>query len=102
MEKSARFGRKLDVVHIQNNHIPERSGYDLSNCAPERTFLHSAGLEAVSSIAYPSLSSMSTREIQHLVDEHVHGIVDPWIGSIPFSVLKWDNNKGNVSEIFLR
>ncbi len=100
MENSATFGRKLDMVHIPNDLFPERSGYDLSNSASESAFSCSAGLEGVSSKAYPLLSSMSTSEVLHLLDEHVHCIVDPWIGSIPFAVFKWDKSKGNVSEIF--
>ncbi len=102
MEKSTRLGQKLGVVHSQNNDIPEKSGYGLSNSASEGMVLQSAGFEAVSSITHPSLSSMSPSKIQHLVNEHVHSIVDPWIGSLPFNVFKWDKSKGDVSKIFVK
>ncbi len=86
MEKSTRLGQKLGVVHAENNDIPERSRNGLRNSASDWMVLQSEGLEAVSSTTYPSLSSMSPSEIQHLIDDHVYCIVDPWIGSLPFAV----------------
>ncbi len=43
---------------------------------------------------------MSPFEKQALIDEHVHSIVDPWLGLLPFMVFKWDKSMGDVSKIF--
>ncbi len=43
---------------------------------------------------------MSPFEIQALIDEHVHTINNPWLGSLPFMVFKWDKSMGFVSTIF--
>ncbi len=39
-------------------------------------------------------------QIQDLIDKHIHNIVEPWVGSIPFQLYKWDNAMGSVSSIF--
>lgn len=39
-------------------------------------------------------------QIQDLIDEHVYTIVEPWVGSIPFQLYKWDKTMGSVSSIF--
>ncbi len=42
---------------------------------------------------------MSSSKIQDIIDKHVHFIVDPWDGSLPFTVFKWDDSMGAVDEI---
>ncbi len=37
--------------------------------------------------------------LQDIIDKHVHFIVDPWDGSLPFAVFKWDDSMGAVDEI---
>ncbi len=39
-------------------------------------------------------------QIQGLIDKHVYNIVEPWVGSIPFQLYKWDKATGRVSSIF--
>ncbi len=46
-----------------------------------------------------SFSSMSTSEIQDIIDKHVHFIINPWDGSLPFAVFKWYDSMGAVDEI---
>ncbi len=49
-----------------------------------------------------SFSSMSTSEIQDIIDKHIHFIVDSWDGSLPFTVFKWDNRMCAVDKILYK
>ncbi len=101
-EKSSKLGRKLAVVCKGNDDIPEKSGYSCHNASMEKSASPYTSSDPSSSTPYPSFSSMSPYEKQHLVDEHVHCIVDPWIGSLPFTVFKWYKSIGDVSKIFTK
>ncbi len=44
---------------------------------------------------------MTSQDIQDLIDKHLQGIFNPWIGSVPFPLYKWDKIIGEVESIFL-
>ncbi len=50
----------------------------------------------------PLFPSMPPSKIQQVIDKHIHCIVDPWDGSLLFTVFKWDKSMGAVDEIFIR
>ncbi len=49
---------------------------------------------------YPTPTSMTPSEIQEIINENMHSMIDLWVGSIPFHLYKWDKNMVSVDAIF--
>ncbi len=103
MENPTTVVHKLVVIGNATNDFHHKGGYSATeNIAPETektTFgctLLSQPMKSISTL----FSSMSTSKMQDVIFKHVHGIVDLWDGSLPFTVLKWDKGMGRVDEIF--
>ncbi len=89
METMKTVGRKLVVVCTLINEFPYKSIYATSeNSAPEteKTTLGNTLPSQPTKTMNPSFSSMSPSKIQMVIDKHFHCIMDPWDGSLPFTV----------------
>ncbi len=42
---------------------------------------------------------MAPNEVHDLIDKQIHGIVDPWVGSVSFPVYKWEKSMDEVDPI---